>query len=195
LLIVTPLQKIHVIEPYVSAVGFVDNPYSNNSRLQTLTIDEYQAGGPRTRSLNRSMSATSSPRPGADVPAARARLGPLADGPGRWTRPADVRAAVRKKWDSGALLARFAVGQDWEPLGIPIRGPSAREIGEHLAEVREWAAEWAAAAARGPLRVEYKQVGGRHFGANSIPATLGWTTTRRSGRCCGWVPRSAAWPG
>ena len=43
LLIVTPLQKIHVIEPYVSAVGFVDNPQGNNSRLQTLTIDEYQA--------------------------------------------------------------------------------------------------------------------------------------------------------
>jgi uncharacterized protein YPO0396 len=43
LLIVTPLQKIHVIEPYVSAVGFVDNPQGNNSRLQTLTIAEYQA--------------------------------------------------------------------------------------------------------------------------------------------------------
>jgi uncharacterized protein YPO0396 len=43
LLIVTPLQKIHVIEPYVSAVGFVDNPQSNNSRLQTLTIEEYHA--------------------------------------------------------------------------------------------------------------------------------------------------------
>ena len=43
LLIVTPLQKIHVIEPYVSAVGFVDNPQSNDSRLQTLTIDEYRA--------------------------------------------------------------------------------------------------------------------------------------------------------
>jgi uncharacterized protein YPO0396 len=43
LLIVTPLQKIHVIEPYVSAVGFVDNPPSNYSRLQTLTIEEYQA--------------------------------------------------------------------------------------------------------------------------------------------------------
>jgi uncharacterized protein YPO0396 len=43
LLIVTPLQKIHVIEPYVSAVGFVDNPEGNNSRLQTLTIEEYQA--------------------------------------------------------------------------------------------------------------------------------------------------------
>ena len=27
----------------MSAVGFVDNPDSNNSRLQTLTIEEYQA--------------------------------------------------------------------------------------------------------------------------------------------------------
>ncbi|HWF81392.1 MAG TPA: ATP-binding protein [Streptosporangiaceae bacterium] len=43
LLIVTPLQKIHVIEPYVCAVGFVDNPQGNNSRLQTLTIDEYRS--------------------------------------------------------------------------------------------------------------------------------------------------------
>ena len=42
LLIVTPLQKIHVIEPYVSAVGYVDNPNGNNSRLQTMTIEEYR---------------------------------------------------------------------------------------------------------------------------------------------------------
>jgi uncharacterized protein YPO0396 len=43
LLIVTPLQKIHVIEPYVSAVGFVDNRDGNNSRLETMTIEQYQA--------------------------------------------------------------------------------------------------------------------------------------------------------
>jgi uncharacterized protein YPO0396 len=42
LLIVTPLQKIHVIEPYVSAVGYVDNPTQQDSRLQTLTIEEYR---------------------------------------------------------------------------------------------------------------------------------------------------------
>jgi uncharacterized protein YPO0396 len=42
LLIVTPLQKIHVIEPYVSAVGFVDNKTGAYSRLQTLTIEEYR---------------------------------------------------------------------------------------------------------------------------------------------------------
>ena len=42
LLIVTPLQKIHVIEPYVFAVGYVDNKTGAYSRLQTLTIEEYR---------------------------------------------------------------------------------------------------------------------------------------------------------
>jgi uncharacterized protein YPO0396 len=43
LLIVTPLQKVHVIEPYVQTIGFVDNPTGSCSRLQTLTIEEFQA--------------------------------------------------------------------------------------------------------------------------------------------------------
>lgn len=43
LLVVTPLQKVHVIEPYVSAVGFVENRSGQRSRLQTLTIEEYHA--------------------------------------------------------------------------------------------------------------------------------------------------------
>ncbi len=42
LLIVTPLQKVHVIEPYVRAIGFVDNPSGSGSRLQTLTIEEFR---------------------------------------------------------------------------------------------------------------------------------------------------------
>lgn len=41
LLIVTPLQKVHVIEPYVRAIGFVDNPSAKYSRLQTLSIEEF----------------------------------------------------------------------------------------------------------------------------------------------------------
>ncbi|MCD1653372.1 hypothetical protein K7J14_01500 [Treponema zuelzerae] len=43
LLIVTPLQKIHIIEPYVSTVGFVYNDEGRDSRLQTLTIEAYRA--------------------------------------------------------------------------------------------------------------------------------------------------------
>ncbi len=43
LLIVTPLQKIHIIEPYVSSVGFVHNEAGKASRLRNLSIEEYRA--------------------------------------------------------------------------------------------------------------------------------------------------------
>jgi uncharacterized protein YPO0396 len=43
LLIVTPLQKIHIIEPFVSSVGFVHNEEGSTSRLRNLSIEEYRA--------------------------------------------------------------------------------------------------------------------------------------------------------
>jgi uncharacterized protein YPO0396 len=43
LLIITPLQKVHVIEPYVKAIGFVDNPTGTFSQLETMTIEEYRS--------------------------------------------------------------------------------------------------------------------------------------------------------
>ena len=42
LLIVTPLQKIHIIEPYVSAVSYVTNMTGAASQLRNLTIEEYR---------------------------------------------------------------------------------------------------------------------------------------------------------
>ena len=42
LLVVTPLQKIHVIEPFVQSVGFVHNEDGKLSRLRNLTIAEYR---------------------------------------------------------------------------------------------------------------------------------------------------------
>jgi uncharacterized protein YPO0396 len=43
LLIVTPLQKIHIIEPYVFSVGFVHTDNGRLSMLRNLTIEEYRA--------------------------------------------------------------------------------------------------------------------------------------------------------
>ena len=83
-----------------------------------------------------------------------------------WTRPADVRESVRKKWP--VLLSAFVTGQEWAPLAVPVRGPGSAEIGERLGEVQDWVSQWQRAD-RGPLRVEYKKVGGRHIGANLIP--------------------------
>jgi uncharacterized protein YPO0396 len=42
LMIVTPLQKIHIIEPFVSSVGFVHNEGGKDSRLRNLSIEEYR---------------------------------------------------------------------------------------------------------------------------------------------------------
>ena len=43
LLIVTPLQKIHIIEPFVASVGFVHNEGGSASKLRNLSIEEYRA--------------------------------------------------------------------------------------------------------------------------------------------------------
>ncbi len=42
LLIVTPLQKIHIIEPFVASVGFVHNDEGRDSKLRNLSIEEYR---------------------------------------------------------------------------------------------------------------------------------------------------------
>jgi uncharacterized protein YPO0396 len=43
LLIVTPLQKIHIIEPFVASVGFVQNEGGRASKLRNLSIEEHLA--------------------------------------------------------------------------------------------------------------------------------------------------------
>lgn len=43
LLIVTPLQKIHIIEPFVSSVGFIHIEEGRDSQLRNLGIEDYRA--------------------------------------------------------------------------------------------------------------------------------------------------------
>jgi uncharacterized protein YPO0396 len=57
LLIATPLQKIHVIEPHVSAVGFVHNEDGKRSLLRNMTIEEYRE---ERSSRSRAVKSTSS---------------------------------------------------------------------------------------------------------------------------------------
>lgn len=52
LLVVTPLQKIHVIEPFVRGVGFVHNDGGRDSKLRNLTIEQYLDEKGRRRSTH-----------------------------------------------------------------------------------------------------------------------------------------------
>jgi hypothetical protein len=84
-----------------------------------------------------------------------------------WTTPQDIRNLLRKRWTTGTYLEMIARGIGWEPLSLPIRGPKAGELAARFEEVRRWVAQWETA---GLLRVEFKQIGGRTLGTNSIPA-------------------------
>jgi uncharacterized protein YPO0396 len=61
LLIVTPLQKIHVIEPFVSSVGFVHNEGGRDSRLRCMSIEEYRAQ--KAQALTEARAAADGPAP------------------------------------------------------------------------------------------------------------------------------------
>ncbi|MDP3230848.1 MAG: ATP-binding protein [Acidovorax sp.] len=66
LLIVTPLQKIHIIEPFVSSVGFVHNAEGRDSQLRTLSIEEYQAEKDRLEGLTQQIHIHPDPGHGLD---------------------------------------------------------------------------------------------------------------------------------
>ncbi|WP_181792694.1 Wadjet anti-phage system protein JetD domain-containing protein [Streptomyces sp. WELS2] len=86
-----------------------------------------------------------------------------------WTTPHDVTTRLRKRWESGIYLTDLAEETDWEPVCIPLRGPKPGEITRHYEAVREWAQSWATTAARSPLRLEHRRVGGQLVGRNDIP--------------------------
>ena len=52
LLIVTPLQKIHIIEPHVQHVGYVSNDGGVSFKLRNLSIETYRQEKRSVRKLN-----------------------------------------------------------------------------------------------------------------------------------------------
>ena len=87
---------------------------------------------------------------------------------------ADVIHTLRRRWDSGVFLSAHAAGRKWEPVSLPISGPSAGDLGENFAAAQAWALEWSAAPAS--LRVESRSLGGRKVGVNTVPGRA-WVDT------------------
>jgi hypothetical protein len=91
-------------------------------------------------------------------------------GPG-WARPSDVAAVVRRRWDSGKYLRAYARGESWAPIVIPIKGPTSEDLLHRFEDVRKWAAAFEAESDRA-FHIEYRKLGGRHFGSNQVPARV-----------------------
>lgn len=58
LLIVTPLQKLHVIDPYANSFHFIKNPPGNYSDISSLTKDEYEKEKARRKAAEEAATAS-----------------------------------------------------------------------------------------------------------------------------------------
>jgi hypothetical protein len=107
-------------------------------------------------------------------------------GPAGWTTPADVTARVRKRWMSGALLRQRATGEPFQPIDVPLRGPSSADLAERLDAARQWAAAIERAAESGrAFRIETVSVGGRHLGRSELPGRAVVDTLEQAVRLLG----------
>lgn len=93
-----------------------------------------------------------------------------------WSSVDDVVAALRRRWDRGDLLRQVARGEPWEPIRIPVRGPTAREMGQDLGAVQAWVQS----LRRPGWRLETRKVGGRLVGTNDIPAAVWFDTEEQA---------------
>lgn len=93
-----------------------------------------------------------------------------------WTTVADVLAVLRRRWRSGAYPRRYAAGEPFEPIAVPVRGPRAAELLDRLDEVLAWEQAFrrdcAPGRGRAGLRLETRTVRGRRLGQNELPARV-----------------------
>ncbi len=114
----------------------------------------------------------------ADARAGRAVAGD------RWTEPADVLEVLRRRWRAGSWLTDMANSQPWEPLPVPLRGPTPTALADRYDDVRTWVSGWRRAAQKSGLRLEFHTVGGRRVGVNELPRRV-WFDQRE--RALAWL--------
>jgi hypothetical protein len=89
---------------------------------------------------------------------------------GHWSTLADVRARLRRRWDRGEFLGAWAGCAPFEPIAVPLSGPSTAELAARFDEVRDWVAHWASASQEQPIVVRTRSTGHRSVGANELPS-------------------------
>ncbi|WP_193044287.1 Wadjet anti-phage system protein JetD domain-containing protein [Mycolicibacterium baixiangningiae] len=106
-----------------------------------------------------------------------------------WSAPEDIVRRVRRRWDDGSLLRAYAHGDPFAVIEVPLRGPTSREIGDDITAVREWVAALDRDSRDGSrYALEWKSLGGRHFGRNSLPARAIISTHDQAWRLLGVTP-------
>lgn len=95
----------------------------------------------------------------------------------QWTRPEQVIETLRRKWTSGRYLTAAASGHPFEPIAVPLKGPTAADTLHHYEQALAWAQSWAPAL-HPQLRLQTRSIGGRNgLPSHTVPARA-WVDTR-----------------
>lgn len=91
-----------------------------------------------------------------------------------WSRPADLKAQLARRWERGDLLRAALMPDTLEfPLRLTLKGPSSAELSDRFDDARRWAAELLATPA---LRVQTRDIQHRVLGRQSLPDSA-WVDT------------------
>ncbi len=153
LLIVTPLQKIHIIEPFVASVGFVHNEGGSASKLRNLSIEEYRAQKAEMRAAAPGRAARR-----------RRRIRVMS-----WSTAPDLKAQVMRLWERGELLREgLDAATSRFPLRLSLKTPSPDDITRRFDAVRAWVV---AISATPHVRLEWQETRHRVQGSQRLPAS------------------------
>jgi hypothetical protein len=93
-----------------------------------------------------------------------------------WTSVADIKNLLFKRWQKGQFLAEIIEPNDVFPLRIPVKYPSASQLGEDYAAVREWVQSFQQAEKTHDFTVEWREINHRQLGRNEIPNAVCFVT-------------------
>lgn len=97
--------------------------------------------------------------------------GSVSDKPG-WTRPADIRGRLEKRWRSGQLLRDTQQPEANFPLRLPLKKPTSRELADRFEAARDWVGDWRTEVSRGGFVLEWQAINHRQLGRNQLPGAV-----------------------
>lgn len=91
--------------------------------------------------------------------------------PAAWSRPADLKAHLQKRWDQGVFVSALVRGEleTVFPYRLPCASPGSRELADHFDAVRDWIADL---QSEPRLRIEWRSFVHRVLGNNRVPDSL-----------------------
>jgi len=92
-----------------------------------------------------------------------------------WTRNEDIRKRLEKKWYKGEILAQCVSSQPFEPLRIPVKYPTAKELAHKFEEARNWVTHLTDHGGKDNqinFTIEWQEINHHTLGKNKIPKAV-----------------------